>query len=85
LPPASKRVLGTELLDQRFTALLVTHDVSEAIALADRVLLVDGGRIALDLAVDLPRPRRRGTPAFAALESRVLDALFGGFEDGDAI
>ncbi len=72
-------------LDQRFTALLVTHDVSEAIALADRVLLVDGGRIALDIAVDLPRPRRRGTPAFAALEKQVLDALFGGFEDGDAI
>ena len=72
-------------LDQRFTALLVTHDVSEAIALADRVLLVDGGRIALDLAIDLPRPRRRGTPAFAALEKRVLDRLFDGFEDGAAI
>ncbi|MBZ9935982.1 ATP-binding cassette domain-containing protein [Mesorhizobium sp. BR1-1-16] len=71
--------------DQRFTALLVTHDVSEAIALADRVILVDGGRIALDIDVDLPRPRRRGTPAFAALEKRVLDALFGGFEGGDAI
>ncbi|SHF07878.1 sulfonate transport system ATP-binding protein [Kaistia soli DSM 19436] len=71
--------------DQGFTALLVTHDVSEAIALADRVILIDGGRIALDLPVDLPRPRRRGTPAFAALEKRVLDALFGGFEGGDAI
>jgi len=71
--------------DQRFTALLVTHDVSEAIALADRVILIDGGRIALDIDVDLPRPRRRGTPAFAALEKRVLDALFGGFEGGDAI
>ncbi len=72
-------------LDQRFTALLVTHDVSEAIALADRVLLVDGGRIALDLPVTLPRPRQRGTPAFAALEKRILDSLFGGFEGGEAI
>ena len=70
---------------QGFTALLVTHDVSEAIALADRVLLVEGGRVALDLAVDLPRPRQRGTPAFAALEKRVLDALFGGVEGGEAI
>ncbi|MCX5497810.1 ATP-binding cassette domain-containing protein [Kaistia dalseonensis] len=70
--------------DQGFTAILVTHDVSEAIALADRVLLIDNGRIALDLAVDLPRPRRRGTPAFAALEKTVLDTLFG-FEGGEAI
>lgn len=70
---------------QRFTALLVTHDVAEAIALSDRVLLIEAGRVALDFPVDLPRPRRRGTPAFAALEKRVLDALFGGVEGGEAI
>ncbi|MDB5887533.1 MAG: transporter related [Rhodocyclales bacterium] len=55
-----------------FTALLVTHDVSEAVALADRVVLIDEGRITLDLRVDLPRPRHRGHAAFAALEERVL-------------
>ncbi len=58
-----------------FTAMLVTHDVQEAVALADRVLLIDEGRITLDLAVDLPRPRMRGNPAFAALEEKLLARL----------
>lgn len=61
---------------QGFTALLVTHDVSEAVMLADRVLVVDAGRIALDLAVDLPRPRRRGDPGLARIEGRIIDHLF---------
>lgn len=70
---------------QRFTSILVTHDVSEAIALADRILLIEDGRIALDLDVPLGWPRQRGTPAFANLEKTVLDRLFGGFEGGAAI
>ena len=63
-------------LNQGFTALLVTHDVAEAVALADRILVVEDGGIALDLAVDVPRPRRRGDPHLAALEGRILDHLF---------
>lgn len=55
-----------------FTALLVTHDVSEAIALADRVVLIEDGRIALDQRVPLERPRQRGSAAFAQLEDAVL-------------
>jgi sulfonate transport system ATP-binding protein len=58
-----------------FTALLVTHDVQEAVALADRVVLIEDGRIALDERVPLPRPRQHGDPAFAALERRVLDRV----------
>ncbi|WP_028356120.1 ATP-binding cassette domain-containing protein [Bordetella petrii] len=58
-----------------FTAVLVTHDVEEAVALADRVLVIDAGRIVLDQPVALARPRRRGSAAFAALEARVLDAV----------
>ena len=58
-----------------FTALLVTHDVQEAVALADRVVLIEDGVIALDLAVDLPRPRHRGDPRFAALEERLLNRV----------
>jgi sulfonate transport system ATP-binding protein len=58
-----------------FTALLVTHDVQEAVALADRVVLIEDGVIALDLAVNLPRPRHRGDPRFAALEERLLDRV----------
>ncbi|GAB1579236.1 ATP-binding cassette domain-containing protein [Bordetella petrii] len=61
----------------RFTAVLVTHDVEEAVALADRVLVIDAGRIVLDQPVALARPRRRGAAAFAALEARVLDAVLG--------
>lgn len=60
-----------------FTALLVTHDVAEAVALADRVLLVDRGGIALDAAVSLPRPRSRAAPGFAELEDRVLRHIVG--------
>jgi sulfonate transport system ATP-binding protein len=59
----------------RFTALLVTHDPAEAIALADRVLLVEDGAIAMDLRVDLPRPRALGSAAFAALQDRLLRRL----------
>ena len=65
-----------------FTALLVTHDVAEAVALADRILVVEDGRIALDLAVDAPRPRRRGAAARAAREGRILDHLLGGMRAG---
>ncbi len=55
--------------------LLVTHDVEEAVLLADRVLVLTGGRISLDLAIDLPRPRRVGGPAFDAFRDRFLAEL----------
>ncbi len=58
-----------------FTALLVTHDVQEAVALADRVILIEDGRIALDETISLVRPRSQGDPAFAALEKRILDRV----------
>ncbi|MGH6807210.1 MAG: ATP-binding cassette domain-containing protein [Ensifer adhaerens] len=62
---------------QNFTAVLVTHDVAEAVALADRVVVIDEGRIALDLPVPLARPRRHGSPETARLEGQILDRLFG--------
>lgn len=58
-----------------FTVLLVTHDVSEAVAIADRVLLIEEGRIGLDLQVDLARPRARGSYQLAALETEVLNRV----------
>ena len=58
-----------------FTAVLVTHDVQEAIALADRVILIEDGRITLDERVDLPRPRTRGSAAFAQLEETILSRV----------
>lgn len=62
--------------EQGFTAVLVTHDVTEAIVLGDRVVLIEDGIIKLELEIDLPRPRRRGTPEVAALEEKVLRHLF---------
>jgi sulfonate transport system ATP-binding protein len=59
---------------QGFTALLVTHDVQEAVALADRVILIEDGRIALDERVPLPRPRVHDA-RFAALEQRILERV----------
>ncbi|MEX9252961.1 aliphatic sulfonates ABC transporter ATP-binding protein [Pseudenterobacter timonensis] len=58
-----------------FTVLLVTHDVSEAVAMADRVLLIEEGKIGLDVAVDLPRPRRTGSARLAELEAQVLERV----------
>jgi sulfonate transport system ATP-binding protein len=62
-------------LSRGFTAVLVTHDVQEALALADRVVLIEEGRITLDMKVDMPRPRARGNAAFAALEQRLLGRI----------
>jgi len=58
--------------ERGFTAVLVTHDVQEAIALADRVLLIEDGEITLDERISLPRPRARGNLVFAQLEERIL-------------
>ncbi|AHG45715.1 aliphatic sulfonate ABC transporter ATP-binding protein [Rhizobium leguminosarum bv. trifolii CB782] len=60
-----------------FTAVLVTHDVSEAVHLADRVIVLDEGRIALDLSIPYPHPRRHGHPGLAELEGRLLAAILG--------
>ncbi len=60
--------------EQGFTAILVRHDVSEAVQLADRIILLDQGHIAQNFQVNLPRPRKKSI-AFAQLEQLVLDAV----------
>ena len=67
-----QRLIESVWRELGFTAVLVTHDVAEAVALADRVLLVEDGRVTFDEAVTLARPRAHGSPAFAELEGRVL-------------
>jgi NitT/TauT family transport system ATP-binding protein len=73
--------LAAALADEPRTVLLVTHDVQEALFLADRVLLLSPrpGRVVEELAVPLPRPRsRRGVvadPGFAELEEHALELL----------
>jgi len=61
-----------------FTALLVTHDVAESVTLADRIVLLEDGAVAIDLEVALARPRLRGSPEFGRLEEIILDRLLGG-------
>ncbi|MDX2211940.1 MAG: ABC transporter ATP-binding protein [Oculatellaceae cyanobacterium bins.114] len=60
---------------QQFTAVLVTHDIQEAVLLADRIVLIDQGTIALNVPVTLPRPRHPNSPAFSAIAQTVLDRV----------
>ncbi|QIS07351.1 ATP-binding cassette domain-containing protein [Nocardia brasiliensis] len=55
--------------------LLVTHDVDEAVLLADRVLVLDEGAIAVDQRIDLERPRHHSDPAFNHYRSLLLASL----------
>jgi sulfonate transport system ATP-binding protein len=59
----------------RPAVLLVTHDVDEALLLADRVLVLDDGRISVDLTVDLPRPRAHSRQQLDPLRDRLLASL----------
>ncbi len=59
--------------------LLVTHDVDEAIVLADRVIVLDGGVVRHDARVELDGRRSQADPAFARLRARLLTEL--GVED----
>ena len=76
-----QRLLERVWFEQGFTAILVTHDVSEAVAIADRVLVIEDGRIAHDIDVDIRRPRRRGSADLAALEGSILRELLRAGED----
>jgi sulfonate transport system ATP-binding protein len=45
------------------------------VALADRIVLLEDGAVALDVAINLPRPRSRATAEFGALEGHILQHL----------
>jgi len=65
-------------LEQGFTALLVTHDVAEAVALADRVIVLAEGEVAVEHAIHHRRPRPRGDSDLAAIEGAILAHLLRG-------
>ena len=60
--------------EQGFTAVLVTHDVSEAVKLADRVIIIDGNCVKLDLEISLPRPRVKNNDS-SYFERKILNYL----------
>ena len=64
-------------LEAGSTAVLVTHDVEEAVTLADRVIVLDAGPISLERPVHLRRPRLRDSPPFAALAQELFNHLLG--------
>jgi sulfonate transport system ATP-binding protein len=68
-------LFGRLRAEHGFAALLVTHDVDEALLLADRTLILDGGRIVADAAVPLEHPRAPDDPGFGALRRHLLDRL----------
>ena len=84
LDDLTRERMGDELLHiwqaRRKTVLMVTHSISEAIYLSDRVLVLSPrpGRIKLDLPIDLPRPRTpalRYSTAFSALAQTLRESL----------
>jgi sulfonate transport system ATP-binding protein len=58
-----------------FTSILVTHDVEEAVAIADRVILIEDGKIVMDRLIDLPRPRQRAQVAFNTYVDDILQRI----------
>ena len=81
LDPFTRASLHDLLLDlwreMRPTVLMVTHDIEEAVVLADRIVVMrpHPGRVQETLTVDLPRPRNRLVPAFDLTKRNVLRAI----------
>jgi len=74
---ALTRIEMQELIEKiwkqvRITSIFVTHDVEEAVALADRVILIEGGKIVLNKVINLPRPRQRTHHAFSTYVEEIL-------------
>jgi sulfonate transport system ATP-binding protein len=68
-------------MHERFTAVLVTHDVEEAVALADRVLVMEEGEIIAETQTTLPRPRNRISLEFINLKEKLLGWVINGIAD----
>jgi sulfonate transport system ATP-binding protein len=76
LTRSSVQALVSDLWQRhRPAVLLVTHDVEEALVLADRVLLIEDGQLTYDAPFDLARPRRRDHPELVARRRELLELI----------
>lgn len=72
-----QQLLARVWREQGFTAVLVTHDVAEAVHLADRVIVLEDGRIKKDIAVPFAHPRAHGDTNLAKIEGELLATILG--------
>ncbi len=63
--------------EHQFTVVLVTHDVPEAVQLADRIIVLESGRVKVDLLIDLPRPRDTTSVAAVSYSAQILREVLG--------
>ena len=69
------RLIESLWRQHHLSVLLITHDVDEAILLADRALVIDRGRITESIRIDLPRARDLSQPGFVTYRKRLLTAI----------
>lgn len=77
---ALTRIEMQELIEKiwkkvQITSIFVTHDVEEAVALADRIILIEDGSIVLNKSINLPRPRQRTNHAFTNHVEEILHKI----------
>ena len=77
----TRRKLQREIMElflgQKKTLILVTHDVTEAVFLAQTVLVMDAGSLVREIPVPMPYPRDPASPGFLDIQAEILDALGG--------
>jgi sulfonate transport system ATP-binding protein len=66
---------------KNITSILVTHDVEEAVALADRVIIIDDGEIVLNKKIELSRPRQRTNSSFTNYVEEILEKIMGPIDE----
>ncbi|ALC90287.1 aliphatic sulfonate ABC transporter ATP-binding protein [Bacillus sp. FJAT-18017] len=69
--------------EKNFTSILVTHDVEEAVAISDRVILIESGKIVMNRLIDLPRPRQRTQKAFQTHVEDILRRILEPANEGE--
>ncbi|WP_309232322.1 MULTISPECIES: hypothetical protein [unclassified Bacillus (in: firmicutes)] len=72
-----QNLIETIWLKNKFTTILVTHDVREAVRLADRIILIEDGYISMNIVNHAPRPRKLSDTLLGTLENKVLEKIVG--------